>query len=202
MIWNMESPIYLRPGDIRKLTMTFDPAPGSDTPSVTSPSAKIWVNNVDMSSTYLSGSASASGNTVTLPTITGLVKDTRYVLAVTASVDSVVKIKKALIIVPANGYESDCAFEDWMVDGDYWNVSIAMHGITNITAVSTAAYQNLSSAAILSGSDTYSGNSVFPKVASGFTAGLKYVIEVTVTADGQTIIIPFLLHIQKESDEQ
>lgn len=97
----LESPRYLVEGDLPTYTVTYEGAL-----AVTSPSAKIYKDETDTTSTnFPAGSASASGNVVTLPTLAALVGGERYVIALTATVDGQVTVRKCLLIVAAAGAE-------------------------------------------------------------------------------------------------
>ena len=93
-VWILESPISLASGAEPVYTVVFDGAT-----TCASPTAKIFQGSTDKTSTNMSGSATASGNVVTLPKVVNLVGGLTYVIVLTVTVDSIVTVKKAQLEV-------------------------------------------------------------------------------------------------------
>ncbi len=71
-----------------------------------SPSAKAYKNGTDVTATILpTGSASAAGNVVTLPTAKAWTSGQRYVIETVATVDGVIITKVLVVIVRRTGGE-------------------------------------------------------------------------------------------------
>jgi len=92
-IFATESPIKAIEGSTITLACTFWAA-------VTSPSAKVYRNGTEVTSTVMpAGSASASGSVATLKPLTALVGGARYVVAVSGTVSGDIHVKKIEVIV-------------------------------------------------------------------------------------------------------
>ena len=93
-VWVRESPYYMTVGE----SLTFSYVWEGSGSAVSSSDTKVYLDSVDVSSTYLSGSSSQSGRTTTCevfaPTIEG-----KFVLVISASVDGNTEIRKCLIYV-------------------------------------------------------------------------------------------------------
>lgn len=93
-IWVLESPIVMVAGESKTFTITYE-----DAAAVSSPSALAYKDGTDVTSTlFPAGSITASGVTVTLKPLTGLIGGDVYVINVTATVDGSTVIKKIKII--------------------------------------------------------------------------------------------------------
>lgn len=101
-IWVNESPITVVEGAEPVYTITVDGV----TSIAASPTAKIYKAGTDVTSTNMpTGSASASGNIITLPTIKNLVGGNVYVVVATFTGDGVKDIRKIMLIVQKPGDE-------------------------------------------------------------------------------------------------
>lgn len=81
----VESPIYQGAGATVPYTVTF---PWATTAA--SPVATVYMNEADVTSTVMpSGSATASGNTITLKPLTALTGGETYIVAIAATIDGV-----------------------------------------------------------------------------------------------------------------
>lgn len=98
-IWVNESPIALVEGEEPVFTVTVAGAS-----SISSPSVKIYKGGQDVTSTNMTGSASTNGvNDITLPKIVSVKGGNTYIVAITATINSVVEIKKIKIYVQKPG---------------------------------------------------------------------------------------------------
>lgn len=97
-IWVDESPIYLTAGDEPTFSLAYG---GATSVTATGATMTIYKNGTgsDLASTNLTGSMSASGNVLTLKKLQSLVGGNTYVVAVKATVDSVVTMRKFMVIV-------------------------------------------------------------------------------------------------------
>lgn len=93
-VWVDQSPIAISESAQPVFQLVME-----DVSNITSPSAKIYLNGTEKTSTCMSGSASASLNTITFPTIQTLKGGNNYVVAVTAIFDGVTDVRKLLLIV-------------------------------------------------------------------------------------------------------
>ena len=96
-LWVKESPIEMVVGETVTYSVTFE---GITTCS--SPSAKVYRNETDITSTAMpSGSASASGNVVTLKPLVALSADGDeiYIVAITATADGNTEIRKCEVYI-------------------------------------------------------------------------------------------------------
>ncbi|MBN2045437.1 MAG: hypothetical protein JW757_10490 [Anaerolineales bacterium] len=93
-IWVVEKDQVMVEGEALTFSVQFIGAT-----TVASPDTKCYKNGTDYSSTALSGSSSASGDTVTCETVTAQANDagTVYVMVVSATVDGNTEIRKFLI---------------------------------------------------------------------------------------------------------
>ena len=92
--WAVESPWASVAGETVTFTVTFLGATAA-----TSPVATVYQNKTDVTSTIMpSGSASASGNVVTLKPMTAMTGGKRYVVSVSATVDGNTRVKKFMVI--------------------------------------------------------------------------------------------------------
>jgi len=90
-VWAVESPVDVVEGESVTFACTY-----WDTPS--SPSAKAYRRNLTVTTTvFPTNSPTASGSVVTLSPATGLVGGGRYVIAVTATVDSDTRVRKIML---------------------------------------------------------------------------------------------------------
>ena len=81
--WAKESPYAIKAGGNRgPYTITVD-----GVTTIASPVAKMYVNNSDKTSTYLSGNATASNNVITTPTFISLKGNMKYVLHIECTLD-------------------------------------------------------------------------------------------------------------------
>lgn len=86
--WVINSPVPIRAGGNRgPYTITAD-----GVTTVGSPVAKMYVNNSDKTSTYLSGSATAANNVITTPTLIALKGPMKYVLAIECLLDGIPEV--------------------------------------------------------------------------------------------------------------
>ena len=93
--YTLESGKPLVEGETRTFAVVFH-----GVTAVTSPSALVYKNETDVTSTVMpSGSASASGNVATLKPITALIGGETYVVAVTATCDGDVRVVKHILPV-------------------------------------------------------------------------------------------------------
>lgn len=100
-IWVNESPITCVEGDEPAFTITL-----SGVTTASNPSTKIYKNGQDTTSTNIpTGSASASGNVITLPVIKNLIGGSIYVVSTKVTLDGVVGTKKIMLIVQKPGEE-------------------------------------------------------------------------------------------------
>ncbi len=85
VIWLIESPEEAIEGDVLKYSVTWEGAS-----SLTSPTLTVYRDGTDVTVTVVSGSTTASGNVLTLGTITAQANDggKTYVAVVKATVDS------------------------------------------------------------------------------------------------------------------
>ena len=91
-VFAVESPIRVVEGATVTFTCTYWGA-------VTSPSAKVYRNGTEVTSTVMpSGSTSVSGSVATLKPLTALVGGARYVVAVTGTVGGDIFVKKVEVI--------------------------------------------------------------------------------------------------------
>lgn len=100
-IWCNESPVAITAGGNRgPYTVTID-----GVTTVASPTAKIYVNGSDKTSTYLSGSASASNNVITTPTLISLKGNMKYVMAIECTLDGTPDVIKVQLNCSPAGSE-------------------------------------------------------------------------------------------------
>ena len=93
-IWVIESPIDAVEGESLTFTITYE---GATTAS--SPTAVAYRNKTsDTSIVFPTNTPTGSGNVVTLSPLTGLVHG-KYVVAVTATVDSQTQVRKFMVRV-------------------------------------------------------------------------------------------------------
>lgn len=94
-VWCEQSPIYATEGEKRGFLVTF-----LDATAVTLPSVAVYANKRDVTSVVLpNNSPSASGNQVGFSYLYNMVGGNRYVVIVTATVDSAdIRIAKFEII--------------------------------------------------------------------------------------------------------
>lgn len=91
-----ESPYPTVAGENLMLTVTYDQAT-----TVASPSVAAYKNRATVTSTlFPTNSPTASGNVVTLSPLTGMVGGNTYVIAITATVDGAIVIRK--LVVPCS----------------------------------------------------------------------------------------------------
>lgn len=93
-IWVRESPFYMTAGESIVFSYVWE-GTGS---AVSGSDTKVYLNGVDKSSSYLSGSSSQSGRTTTCETFAPTEEGT-YVLVIQATVDGNTEIRKCLIYV-------------------------------------------------------------------------------------------------------
>lgn len=92
----LESPYPTVAGESLPLTVTYDQAT-----SVSSPSVTAYKNRADVTNTlFPTNTPTASGNVVTLSTLTGMVGGNTYVIAISATVDGATIIRK--LVVPCS----------------------------------------------------------------------------------------------------
>jgi hypothetical protein len=93
-IWVIEKDQVMVEGEAISYSIDFIGAA-----TVGSPSSKVYKNGSDYSDTVLSGSDSVSGSAVTIKTITAQTGDggSVYVVALTATVDGNIEIRKFII---------------------------------------------------------------------------------------------------------
>jgi hypothetical protein len=93
-IWLNESPVVLVAGASRTYTITYE-----GVAAVTSPSAIAYKDSTDVSGTvFPAGSITASGATVTLKPLTGLLGGEVYVIAITATADGNLDVRKLKVL--------------------------------------------------------------------------------------------------------
>lgn len=94
-LWVIESPVDMISGETITFSVTFQGAT-----SVTSPSATVYLNGTDYTSTAMpSGSHTASGNVATLKPLVAGANDggEKYVVAVSATVDGNTELRKLMV---------------------------------------------------------------------------------------------------------
>lgn len=84
-VWCEQSPVHATEGETRRFTITH-----LDAAAVATPTVAAYANKRVVTSTvFPTNSPSASANTITLSNMTGMVGGNRYVVVVSAVVDSV-----------------------------------------------------------------------------------------------------------------
>lgn len=84
-VWCEQSPIHATEGETRKFTVTH-----LDAAAVATPVVKAYANKRDVTSVvFPTNSPAASANTITLSNMTAMIGGNRYVVTVSAVVDSV-----------------------------------------------------------------------------------------------------------------
>ena len=101
LVWRLNepeilgSPLWMLPGETLTLTITVE---GTNAPS--SPSAVVYKGRTDVTSTVMpSGTASASGQVITLKPLTATVAGSDYSVIVTATVGGNTEQRKLLVQV-------------------------------------------------------------------------------------------------------
>ena len=101
-IWVDESPIYLTAGSEPTYSIVYG---GATAVVTTGATMEVYKNGTgsDQSSTLTTGAFSASGNVLTLKKLQALVGGNNYSVSVKATVDSVVTLRKIMLIVQRAG---------------------------------------------------------------------------------------------------
>jgi len=94
----LTQPIIMREGDERAITIRVIGATSIASDATLTVTMYKQGASTDLSSTYLTGSMSVSGNTITTKTTTGL-KQGEYLVSVKATVDSVLRIVATIPLI-------------------------------------------------------------------------------------------------------
>jgi len=208
--WLDQNPYHMIEGESFGFVVTY-----KGVTTVASPSNVLYLDGTDVSSTSLTGTASASCNTVATKVLQSLLGPNRYLLTTTATCDtSHTYVKKLMIIVHDPSEEEGGRSwvgngPQWMVEGESMVYTITLHGAHSISNTPTAkCYKDGTdvTSTNLSGVCTYSGLAVTLPALTAVTAG-RYVVALTVIVDsssasaGRTEIHKLLVYAQNAEDE-
>lgn len=207
-VFVVESPIYQLNGETITYAIRWEGAS-----SVSSPSATVYRGRTDVTSTVMpSGSHSASGDVITLKPLTALTSGSRYAVVVSATVDSMTRVVKIMVLCPRLAEESggDVWVDEYRViqmPGENAAYSILWDGADTLSSPGAAVYKDKSvtdSAAtyLSTGANSVSGNVQTLKNLSALVGGSRFIVVATCTADGNVRQVKILVVCPAAGGEQ
>lgn len=211
-LWTNPPRRYLTESDSRVMVLRVksDVSPTA-IPTITNVSVKLFKNGADVSSTFLTGSPSISGNVITYPRLYNLANHPGvYVMRLKATFDSVlVSVRKTEIHVFKDG-DATIRPEGWAdeerwygAEGDEPLFEAVMHGVSKLDSGSAKIFRAGKdvSATCLTGSASVIDNIVLMPTVHNLTGNAIYVLVAVGAVGSVRIAKKILLHVQKESDE-
>jgi len=209
-IWCLQSPVTMVAGETRTFTMAYV---GQAT--VSSPVATVYKGTSDGTTVCMpSGTASASGNVVTLKPMTGVVGGETYIVAVTTTIGGNTDIRKFEVAAKkATEVQGRDIGDTWclespvvMIAGETRGFTITYLGQTAVSSPVATVYKgttNVTSTVMPSETAaSASGNVVTLKQVTALVGGETYVVCVATTINPNSDIRKFEIKCVKASDRQ